>query len=138
MNYSTPSQQNVNEWITRVDYRINDKNNIYGRLYRNINQSPAEMVANNIFSNQRGVTGTADNGTIAETYTPLPNLVIDTKFTVNRFGGDRATSFQGSIRTLGVDINPSSNEVNVAINGTSDKISPTNRPAIFARTNFEA
>jgi len=137
VNYSTPSQQNVNEWITRVDYRISDKNSLYGRLYRNITQSPAEMVANNIFSNQRGVTGTADNGTIAETYTPSPNLVIATNFTVNRFGGDRVNIFPGSIRTLGVDINPSSNEVNVAINGTSDINLATNRPAIFARTNFE-
>jgi hypothetical protein len=135
--FATPSQENVNEWITRVDYRISDKNSVFGRLYRNIDQTPPEMVANNIFSNQRGVTGTADNGTIAETYTPSPNLVIETNFTVNRFGGDRINLFPGSIRTLGVDINPSSNEVSVAINGTSDINLSTNRPAIFARTNFE-
>lgn len=135
--YSYPSQQGVKEWIARGDYRMNDKNSLYIRLYRNENTKPAVMVADNIFSNQRGVTGRAETATVAETSTVSPNLVIDTHFTANRYGGDRVIDFPGSIKTLGVNISPSSNEVNVAINGTSNINLLTERPAVFARANFE-
>ena len=137
VHYSYPSQQDVGEWITRADYRINNKNSLYVRLYHNKNESPAVMLANNIFSNQRGVTGTDNTGTVAETFTPSPNLVIDTHFTANRFGGNRVNEFPGSIQTLGVNINPSSNEIAVAIDGTSNINLTTYRPAVFARANFE-
>ena len=137
VHYSYPSQQGVKEWVARADYRMNDKNSLYMRLYRNGNTKPAVMVADNIFSNQRGVTGTAETATVAETSTLSPNLVIDTHFTANRYGGDRVIDFPGSIKTLGVNISPSSNEVNVAINGTSNINLLTERPAVFARENFE-
>jgi hypothetical protein len=137
VHFALPSQQNAKEWIARVDYRVNDRNNVYGRLYHNVNQSPAEMDPNNIFSNQRGVTGTTETGTVADTFTASPNLVIDTHFTANRFGGNRTNDFPGSIQTLGVNINPSSSEIAVAINGTSNINLSSARPAVFARANFE-
>lgn len=137
VHYAYPSLGNTEEWIARGDYRISNKHNASVRLYRNVDTRPAIMVGNNIFSNQRGVTGTAENGTIAETFTPSPNLVIDTHFTANRFGGDRTNAFPGSMKTLGVDLNPSSNEIAVVINGTSNINLSTARPAVFARSNFE-
>jgi Carboxypeptidase regulatory-like domain len=137
VHFALPSQQNAKEWIARADYRVNDRNNVYVRLYHNVNQSPAEMDPNNIFSNQRGVTGTTETGTVADTFTASPNLVIDTHFTANRFGGNRTNDFPGSIQTLGVNINPSSSEIAVAINGTSNINLSSARPAVFARANFE-
>ncbi|HUJ20998.1 MAG TPA: carboxypeptidase regulatory-like domain-containing protein [Bryobacteraceae bacterium] len=137
VHYSYPSEGDTEEWIVRGDYRINSRNNASVRLYRNVDTRPAVMLANNIFSNQRGVTGTAENGTVAETFTPSPNLVIDTHFTANRFGGDRVNAFPGSMQSLGVDINPSSNEIAVGITGTSNINLSTARAAVFARSNFE-
>jgi hypothetical protein len=135
--YAYPSQQDTTEWITRVDYRINDKNSLYVRLFRNEDVAPAQMEANNIFSNKRGVDAIAQNGTVGQTYTPTPNLVIDTHFTANEYDGDRTNAFPGSIQSLGVNINPSSNEIAVSINGTSGINLSSARPAVFARSNFE-
>ncbi|MFN7992141.1 MAG: hypothetical protein U0Q18_00975 [Bryobacteraceae bacterium] len=137
VRYSYPTQEDAREWIARSDYRVNDRNNLYVRLYYNQNKRPAVMLANNIFSNQRGVTGTAENGTVADTYTPTPNLVIDTHFTANQFSGNRVNDFPGSIKALGVNINPASSEIAVQIDGTSNINLTTYRPAVFARANFE-
>jgi hypothetical protein len=137
VHFALPSLQNAKEWIARADYAMNDRNNVSVRLYRNVNQEPAEMDPNNIFSNQRGVTGTTETGTVAETFTASPNLVIDTHFTANRFGGNRTNDFPGSIQTLGVNMNPSSSEIAVTINGTSNINLTSARPAVFARANFE-
>jgi len=137
VHYSYPSQQSIKEWIGRGDYRLNDKNNFFVRLYRNRNDKLPEMLPNNIFSIQQGVAGTADTATVGETFTPLSDLVIDTHFTANRYGGDRTVNFPGNIRDLGVNISPSSNEINVVINGTSNINLLTATPAVFARENFE-
>ncbi|HVP49561.1 MAG TPA: carboxypeptidase regulatory-like domain-containing protein [Bryobacteraceae bacterium] len=137
VHFSQPSKLDTQEWIARTDYRINNKNNLYVRLFRNEDQTPAVFVNNNIFTSKRGVDAIAQTGTVAETFTPTPNLVIDTHFTANKFSGDRTNSFPGSIQTLGVNLNPSSNEIAVVINGTSDINLSTARPAVFARSNFE-
>lgn len=135
--FAYPSQEGLYEWLARTDYRINNENALYVRLYRNRDQTPAVMVNDDIFTNQRGVTGTAQNGTVGHTYTPTPNMVVETRFTANQYGGDRQNDFPGSIRTLGVNLNPSSNEINVSIDGTSNINLTTYRPAVFARSNFE-
>ncbi len=137
VHYSYPTQENAKEWIARMDYRINDKNAFFVRLYHNVDTTPAVMLTGNIFSNQRGVTGTAETGTVSHTFTPTPNLVVETHFTANDYSGNRVNDFPGSIQTLGVNINPASNEIAVQINGTSNINLTTYRPAVFARANFE-
>jgi len=137
VHYAVPSQESTKEWIARGDYAINSRNNLYLRLYHNVDEIPSEMLANNIFSNTRGVTGTTDTGTAAYSFTWLPGLLIDTHFTANHYGGVRINDFPGTIATLGVNINPSSNEINVAIDGTSNISISTSLPATFGRANYE-
>src|SRR5205085_12197861 len=74
VHYAVPSLQNAHEWITRVDYRINNANSLYVRLYDNHTETPAQMVANNIFSSTQGIVATSQTGTVGETYTLSPNL----------------------------------------------------------------
>jgi Carboxypeptidase regulatory-like domain len=135
--YSYPSLQNAYEWMGRADYQMSDKNSVFLRLYRNYDEIPAEMLTNNIFSSQEGITGLADNGTVSDAYIFSPALLVRTEFTANRYDGNRTDNFPGTIRTLGVNLNPSSNEISVAINGTSDISLSTNRPAVFARSDFQ-
>ncbi len=66
-----------------------------------------------------------------------PNLIADTHFTVSRQVGNRTTPFPNSIADFGVKVNPSSKEIDVVINGTSNLNLSATRPAIFARTNLE-
>ncbi|HZT33773.1 MAG TPA: carboxypeptidase regulatory-like domain-containing protein [Bryobacteraceae bacterium] len=137
VHFSYPSQQDDKEWISRVDYRMSDKNSLYLRLYRLTDVVPAQMQPNNIFSSRQGVTGVAENGTVSDTYVLTPDVIVDTHFTANRYSGNRVSPFPGSIKALGVNVNPASNEVAVSINGTSGISMSTTRPAVFARSNFE-
>lgn len=135
--YAVPSQQNAREWITRVDYRVNDKNLIYVRLYRNHTETPAEMVPNNIFSSAQGINATDESGTIGYTLTVTPNLLMETHVSGTLYEGDRTYAFPGTMRTLGVNVNPSSNAIGVSIDGTSNISLSSGTPASFARANIE-
>jgi len=137
VHYAVPHQQNAGEWITRVDYRLNDKNSFYLRLYRNHTETPAEMNANNIFSSTQGITATSETATVGHTYVISPNLLVDTHFTANQYDGDRVDAFPGTMRTLGVNISPSSNAVGISIDGTSGISLSSGTPAVFARANLE-
>ncbi len=137
VHYAVPSLQNAREWIARVDYRVNDKNSIYVRLYRNYTETPAQMVANNIFSSAQGITATSETGTVGDTYTLSPNILVDTHFTANKYSGNRTYAFPETMKTLGVNVNPSSNSVGVSIDGTSNITLSSGTPAKFARANLE-
>ena len=76
VHYAVPSLQNAHEWITRIDYRVNDKNSVYVRLYHNHIETPAEMVPNNIFLSDQGIDATSETATVGDTYTFSPNLLI--------------------------------------------------------------
>jgi hypothetical protein len=135
--YAVPNVQNAREWITRVDYRVTDKNSIFLRLYRNHTETPAEMNANNIFSSTQGINALSETATVGDTYTISPNLYVDAHFTANQYDGDRVYAFPGTMRTLGVGVNPSSNAIGVSIDGTSSISLSSGTPASFARANFE-
>lgn len=135
--YAVPSLQNAREWITRVDYRINEKNAFYARLYRNHTETPAEMAPDNIFSSTQGIDATSESATVDHTLTLTPNLLMETHLTGTLYEGDRVYAFPGSMKSLGVDVNPSSNAIGVSINGTSGISLSSGNPATFARANIE-
>jgi hypothetical protein len=137
VHYAVPSLQNAHEWITRVDYRINDAHSLYVRLYDNHTETPAQMVANNIFSSTQGIVATSQTGTVGESYTLSPNLLVDTHFTATQYDGNRTYAFPGSMRSIGVNVNPSSNSIGVSLNGTSGISMGSGTPAVFARANLE-
>ncbi|HEY3837809.1 MAG TPA: carboxypeptidase regulatory-like domain-containing protein, partial [Bryobacteraceae bacterium] len=137
VHYAVPSLQNAYEWISRADYRINEKHTLYLRLYRNHTQTPAEMVPNNIFSSAQGITAVAENGTIGHTYTLSPNMLVETHFTANEYSGNRVYAFPETMKQLGVNVNPSSNAIGASINGTSNISLSSGTPAVFARANIE-
>jgi hypothetical protein len=137
VHYAVPSLQNAREWITRIDYQVNDKHSVSVRLYRNYTETPAEMEPNNIFSSSQGFSATSETGTVGDTYTLSPNLLVETHFTANKYSGNRTYAFPGTMKTLGVSVNPSSNAISVSINGSSGISLSSGTPAVFARGNLE-
>jgi len=137
VHYSVPSRQNAHEWITRVDYNVNQKSNFYVRLYRNYQETPPFMAPNNIFSTTQGTTGTAENGTVAFNYTLSPRMLVQTRFTANEYDGIRVYSVPFTMKTLGININPFSNQIGASLSGTSNWGFGTGAPATFARANLE-
>jgi hypothetical protein len=128
VHFALPSQIGLREWIGRGDYRINEKHSISSRLYWNHDVDPARMLANNIHSNHPGINTTAENGTASYTYIARSNLIADTHFTVSRIVGHRTNDFPVTIKDLGVNVTPTSNEVVISIAGTSGISLATARP----------
>lgn len=135
--YSVPNVENVHQWITRVDYQMNDKNSLFVRLYRNYDEIPSEMQPNNIFSESQGILGITDSGTVADTYTPTSTLLTRLQFGANKYSGNRTSAFPTNIKALGVNINPSSSAVSVSIDGASDFGIGSTSPASFSRSNLQ-
>src|SRR5436190_22443609 len=96
------------------------------------------MVSNVIFALRSAITVPTTTATLGYTYVPAPNLISESHATVTREVGNRTMPFPKSIADLGVAIRPMSNEINVALAGTSGlSLSTGLKPAAFARTNIQ-
>lgn len=135
--YTSLSQEDTNDYVIRGDYRPSVKHSFLGRYFQQDFLNPRPMVPNNIHSVQRGIAAYTKNASVGYTLVASPNLIADTHFTMSRQVGNRTTPFPNSIADFGVKVNPSSKEIDVVINGTSNLSLSATRPAIFARTNLE-
>jgi hypothetical protein len=135
--FSLFSQEDTDEAVIRGDYRPSVKHNFLGRYFHHDFLNPRLMIPNNIHSQRRGLSAYSKNATVGYTLIPGATLVADTHFTMAREVGDRTMDFPQSIADFGVKVRPSSNEIDLQINGTSGLNLSTTRPAIFARTNLE-
>ena len=131
------SREDTDEEVVRGDYRPNAQHSFLGRYFHQDFRNPRLMLPNNIHSQRRGISAFSKNATASYTWVASASLFADTHFTMSRVVGDRTMDFPSNIREIGVNLNPSSNEIDLQINGTSGLSLATTRPAIFARTNFE-
>ena len=76
MSYIIPSQHADNQFITRVDYTINAKNNFYGRYFIDGYQAPAFYSPTNILiTTQAGNSERQQSLTFGENWTINSNTV---------------------------------------------------------------
>jgi Carboxypeptidase regulatory-like domain len=78
VSYSIPSQVFDNQFVTRVDYTINPKNNLYARYFIDGYQAPAFYSPTNILiTTQSGNSERVQSFTLGEAYT-INNRVVNT------------------------------------------------------------
>jgi hypothetical protein len=77
VSYAIPLQNFDNQFVTRVDYTINAKNNLYGRYFIDGYQAPAFFFTNNVL-----VTTQSGNSQRVQTFTLGESFAISSK-TVN-------------------------------------------------------
>jgi hypothetical protein len=76
VSYSIPSQLFDNEFVTRVDYTVSSKQNIYGRYFVDGYQFPAYFFPTNILvTTQSGNIQRVQTFTLGDAYTFTPNVV---------------------------------------------------------------
>jgi hypothetical protein len=106
VSYSIPSETFDNQFVTRVDYTVNSKNNLYGRYFIDGYQSPAFFSPTNILiTTQSGNIERVQSGTLGWAYTISPNLVNAAHATIMRRVNNRG--FAGNdinATNLGVDV----------------------------------
>jgi len=104
--YSIPLQTADNQFVTRVDYTINSKHNLYGRYFIDGYQQPAFFYPDNILvSTQAGLSQRVQSFTFGDAYTISPRMVNTAHVTVLRRRNNRGYAANNINATdLGVDL----------------------------------
>lgn len=104
--YSIPLKQADNQFVTRVDYTVSPKQNIYGRYFLDGYQAPAFFFPTNILvTTQSGNSQRVQNFTFGDAYTFSPNLVNAAHLTILRRRNNRGYALNDiNASDLGVNI----------------------------------
>jgi hypothetical protein len=106
VSYAIPLDTFDNQFVTRVDWTINQKNNLYGRYFIDGYQLPAFFDANNIFvTTQSGNSQRVQTFTMAEAYTINSKIVNTAHVTIMRRRNNRGYASNAiNAVTLGVNL----------------------------------
>jgi hypothetical protein len=106
VKYAIPLQTSDNSFVTRVDWTINAKNNLYGRYFIDGYQAPAFFSPTNILiTTQSGNSQRVQSFTLGEAYTINSKMVNTAHITVLRRRNNRGyASNDINANTLGVDL----------------------------------
>ncbi len=106
VSYAIPLQNFDNQFVTRVDYTINAKNNLYGRYFLDGYQLPAFFYPNNIFvTTQSGNSQRVQTFTLGEAYTISSRTVNTAHISLLRRRNNRGYSSEAiNANTLGVNL----------------------------------
>jgi hypothetical protein len=104
--YSIPLQTADNQFVTRVDYTLNQKHNLYGRYFIDGYQQPAFFFPTNILvTTQAGLSQRIQSFTFGDAYTISPKMVNTAHITVLRRRNNRGYAANNiNAATLGVDL----------------------------------
>jgi hypothetical protein len=106
VSYAIPSQTGDNQFVTRVDWTINPKNNFYARYFLDGYQLPAYAFPDNIFvTTQSGNSQRVQTFTMGEAYTISSKTVNTAHLTIMRRRNNRgyaSTAINAS--ALGVNL----------------------------------
>jgi len=106
VSYSIPFAINDNQFVTRVDYTVSPKQNIYGRYFVDGYQFPAYYSQNNILiTTQSGNIERVQTFTLGDAYTFSPNLVNAAHISILRRVNNRGYNANDiNAQTLGIDV----------------------------------
>ncbi len=106
VSYAIPSQTGDNQFVTRVDWTINPKNNFYARYFIDGYQLPAYFFPTNIFvTTQSGNSQRVQTFTMGEAYTISSRTVNTAHLTIMRRRNNRGYANNAiNAGTLGVNL----------------------------------
>jgi hypothetical protein len=105
VSYQIPLQTSDNEFVTRVDYTLNAKNNLYGRYFIDGYQAPPFFQASNILvTSQSGNYQRVQSFTLGEDYSISAKTVNSAHITISRRRNNRGFAANDiNAATLGVN-----------------------------------
>jgi hypothetical protein len=106
VKYAIPLETSDNQFVTRVDWTINPKNNLYGRYFIDGYQAPAFFSPTNILiTTQSGNSQRVQSFTLGEAYTINARTVNTAHVTLLRRRNNRGyASNDINANTLGIDL----------------------------------
>ncbi len=106
VSYAIPSKTSDNQFVTRVDWTINQRNNLFGRYFIDGYQSPAFFdPANILITTQSGNVERVQSFTLGEAFTISPRTVNSFHATILRRTNNRGYAENDiNAATLGVNV----------------------------------
>ena len=106
VQYAIPSLVNYKQFVTRFDYTINSKNNLFVRYFLDGYQSPAPFIPTNIlFTTQSGNIERVQTYTAGEAYVISSKIVNSAHVTISRRSNNRGYNPADiNLGTLGVTV----------------------------------
>ena len=106
VSYSIPYQLSDNQFVTRVDYTVSSKQNIYGRYFVDGYQFPAYFSPTNILiTTQSGNIQRVQTFTVGDAYTFTPNVVNAAHISILRRVNNRGYNAADiNANTLGITL----------------------------------
>ncbi|MBS1823949.1 MAG: TonB-dependent receptor [Acidobacteria bacterium] len=116
LRYQRPNFSNNDEWSLRVDQVLNDKNRLYGRVFREDNTVPNLGVAGNIISYTNSLIQKSTNATLNYTRLFTPSVVGEFGTTFNRSWGIRGEAAPFTWSDLGARLTPAAGSRDFILN----------------------
>jgi hypothetical protein len=103
VSYGTPVHSNEQQYVSRVDWTINQKHSLYGRYFIDMYKLAAFFDPKNVLvTSVSGNYEKAQSMTLGETYVVTPSIVNSLHFTFSRRRDDRGPTATGiNMATLG-------------------------------------
>ena len=116
LRYARPNYSNNDEWSLRVDHQFNERNRIYGRIFREDNTAPNLGVAGNILSFNNSLIQKSTNATLNYSRIFTPNLIGEFGTTFNRSWGIRGEVAPFTWSELGARLTPAAGSRDFILN----------------------
>lgn len=116
LRYQRPNFSNNDEWSVRVDQVLNDRNRLYGRIFREDNTVPNLGVPGNIISFTNSLIQKSTNATLNYTRVFSPSLVGEFGTTFNRSWGIRGEAAPFTWSDLGSRLTPAAGSRDFILN----------------------
>jgi len=116
LRYQRPNFTNNDEWSLRVDQVVDDRNRIYGRIFREDNTLPNLGVPGNIVSFTNSLIQKATNATLNYTRVFTPDVVGEFGTTFNRSWGIRGEVAPFTWADLGARLTPAAGSRDFILN----------------------
>lgn len=116
LRYARGNPSDNTEWSLRADHVFNERNRIYGRIFREDNTNPNLGVDGNIISYSNSLIQKATNATLNYSRIFSPNLIGEFLTTFNRSWGLRGEVTPFTWSELGVRVTPAAGSRDFILN----------------------
>ncbi len=137
VRYTISAPENGTQGIGKLDYVHSDKHNFIFRIFESDGNQPFHSAPDNIHAARYDGIRESRSATVGHTWIMNSNTVVHTQFTGAHELADIRTDFPFTIASLGVNLNPNGNHIDINMTGSGVNFNRPLHPIRFGRGSFE-
>lgn len=102
LRYAVPVDADDHQWLARVDHRLSDAHQVYGRVWVSRASVPAYLQDGNALTSSFGRTWQNTIVSVNDNYTISPSMLNNVVFTFNRTNNDNFQIYPPDYSSLGI------------------------------------